>query len=34
MFNRARECFQKSLEIEPRYKLAEDAIGKLRSIVQ
>ena len=31
--NRARELFQKSLEIEPRYTLARQAIEKLRHMV-
>ena len=31
--NRARELFQKSLEIEPRYTLARQALGKLRHMV-
>jgi Tfp pilus assembly protein PilF len=31
--NRARELFQKSLEIEPRYTLARQAIDKLRHMV-
>jgi Tfp pilus assembly protein PilF len=34
MFNKARECFLKSLEIEPGYELAVDAIKKLRMLVQ
>jgi len=31
--NRARELFQKSLEIEPRYTLARQALDKLRHMV-
>jgi Tfp pilus assembly protein PilF len=34
MFNRARECFEKSLTLEPRYKLAADALKQLRYLVQ
>lgn len=33
MFNRARECFQRALEIEPQYKLARQAIEKIRRMV-
>jgi Tfp pilus assembly protein PilF len=32
-FNRARELFQQSLEIEPRYTLARQAIEKIRRMV-
>jgi Tfp pilus assembly protein PilF len=31
--NRARELFQKSLEIEPRYQLARQALDKMRHMV-
>jgi len=34
LFNRARECFEKSLTLEPRYKLAADALKQLRFLVQ
>jgi Tfp pilus assembly protein PilF len=34
MFTRARECFEQALRIEPRYRLAEDALRQLRSLVQ
>lgn len=34
MFNRARECFEKSLTLEPRYQLAADALKQLRYLVQ
>jgi Tfp pilus assembly protein PilF len=34
VYSKARECFQKSLEIEPRYTLAEEAIRKLRMLLQ
>lgn len=34
MFNRARECFEKSLTLEPRYRLAADALKQLRFLVQ
>lgn len=34
MFNRARECFEKALEIEPRYTLADEALRKLKRLVQ
>jgi Tfp pilus assembly protein PilF len=33
MFNRARECFQEALLIEPRYTLARQAIENLRRMV-
>jgi Tfp pilus assembly protein PilF len=32
-FKRARECFQKALEIEPRYTLATQALASLRRMV-
>ena len=34
LYSKARECFQKSLEIEPRYQLAEEALRKLRLLLQ
>lgn len=34
MYNKSRECFQKSLELEPEYSLAKDAIARIRRIVQ
>ncbi len=34
MFNRARECFRKSLEMQPGYDLAADAMARLRKLVQ
>lgn len=34
LLNRARECFQKCLKIEPRYQLAADALKQLRRLVQ
>jgi Tfp pilus assembly protein PilF len=34
VYNKARECFAKSLEIEPGYTLAEEAIQKLRMLLQ
>jgi tetratricopeptide (TPR) repeat protein len=34
LFSNARQCFEKSLAIEPRYKLAQDALGKLRTLLQ
>ncbi|MEZ5355728.1 MAG: tetratricopeptide repeat protein [Bryobacteraceae bacterium] len=34
MFNKARECFEKAMELEPRYKAAAEAIGRLRSLIQ
>ena len=34
LFNKARECFRKAIEIEPAYTLASDALKKLRSLVQ
>jgi Tfp pilus assembly protein PilF len=33
-YTRARECFQKSLEIEPRYSPAAEALQKLRMLLQ
>jgi Tfp pilus assembly protein PilF len=34
LYSKARECFRKSLEIEPRYQLAEEALRKLRLLLQ
>jgi len=34
LYTKARECFQKSLEIEPRYNLAAEALQKLRLLLQ
>jgi len=34
LFNKARECLEKSLAIEPRYKLASDALARLKTLVQ
>jgi Tfp pilus assembly protein PilF len=34
MYTKARECFQKSLELEPRYTLAQDALRKVKVLVQ
>jgi len=34
LFNKARECLEKALEIEPRYKLASDALARLKTLVQ
>jgi Tfp pilus assembly protein PilF len=34
LYTKARECFRKSLEIEPRYSLAEEALQKLRVLLQ
>lgn len=34
MYRKARECFEKSLEIEPAYELARQALGNLRRLVQ
>ena len=34
MFTRARECFTRSVEIQPDYTLARDAIEKLRRLLQ
>jgi len=34
IYSKARECFRKSLEIEPRYTLAEEALQKLRMLLQ
>jgi Tfp pilus assembly protein PilF len=33
MFIRARECFQRALEIDPKYKLARQAIENIRRMV-
>jgi hypothetical protein len=33
MINRAREFFQKSLDIEPRYSLARQALESVRRMV-
>ena len=33
-YSKARECFRKSLEIEPSYALAEEALHKLRMLLQ
>jgi Tfp pilus assembly protein PilF len=34
LYTRARECFSKSLEIEPAYTLAGEALQKLRMLLQ
>ncbi|MBI1787979.1 MAG: tetratricopeptide repeat protein [Acidobacteria bacterium] len=34
LYTKARQCFEKALEIEPRYKLASDALEKLRMLLQ
>jgi Tfp pilus assembly protein PilF len=34
MFNKARECFRKALEIEPGYQLATEALQKLKMLLQ
>ncbi|MGH7246740.1 MAG: tetratricopeptide repeat protein, partial [Pseudomonadota bacterium] len=34
LFNKARECFEKSLSIEPRYTLAADALAGLKRSIQ
>ena len=34
MFKRARECFEKSLELEPRYTAATEALKRIRAAVQ
>jgi Tfp pilus assembly protein PilF len=34
LYTKARECFRKSLEIDPRYALAEEALQKLRVLLQ
>lgn len=34
MFTRARQCFEKSLEIEPRYAAAAEALKRIRAAVQ
>jgi Tfp pilus assembly protein PilF len=34
MLNKARECFEEALDIEPDYTLARDALARLRRLVQ
>ena len=34
MFNKARECYKRALEIDPEYTLAREAIDRLRKLVQ
>jgi tetratricopeptide (TPR) repeat protein len=34
MYNKARDCFQKSLEFEPGYELSVEALQKLRMLLQ
>ena len=34
LYNKARECFRKSLEIEPRYTPAAEALSRLRTLLQ
>jgi Tfp pilus assembly protein PilF len=34
MYSRARECFQNSIDIEPGYKLAEEAMDRVRRLIQ
>ena len=34
MYNRARQCFEKALEIEPRYEAAAEGVRKLRMLLQ
>jgi tetratricopeptide (TPR) repeat protein len=34
LFTKARECFEKALEIEPRYGAATDALKRIRTAVQ
>ncbi|MCP5115676.1 MAG: tetratricopeptide repeat protein [bacterium] len=34
MFNKARECFAKALEIEPNYTLATEALERIRRLLQ
>jgi tetratricopeptide (TPR) repeat protein len=34
MFNKARECFAKALELEPNYHAARDAVERLRTLIQ
>jgi Tfp pilus assembly protein PilF len=34
MYTKARECFLKALELEPRYSLASEALQKLRMLLQ
>src|SRR5229473_1867930 len=34
VYSKARECFRKALEIEPSYTLAEEALHKLRMLLQ
>lgn len=34
LFNRARECFQNALDIEPCYGLAQEALDRVRRLIQ
>lgn len=34
MYSKARECFRKALEIEPKYHAASEALQKLRILIQ
>jgi len=34
MYNKAKECIEKALEIEPRYQLASQALLRLRRLIQ
>ena len=34
LYSKARQCFEKSLAIEPRYRLAQEALQKLKRLVQ
>ena len=34
MYSKARDCFQKSLQIEPRYTLAENVLRRLKNLIQ
>jgi Tfp pilus assembly protein PilF len=34
MFNKASECFRKSLELQPDYGLAREALGKIKLLLQ
>lgn len=34
LYNKARECFERALEIEPEYTLATEALARLKRLVQ
>ena len=34
MYSKARECFEHALDIEPAYELAQDALERVKRLVQ